>query len=154
MTTTIERGAEHRYAPAGSALEVFGYRGPEVLLSGPAGTGKSRACLEKMHFMALHNPGMRGLICRKTAVSLGSTALVTFREHVAAEALASGELLEHHDGSVLHALKGVGVTATRLLPRQGLGPGPAPGSAGKQRGRGYARPPSTLSPLGTFCLQA
>jgi len=27
----------------------------EVLLSGPAGTGKSRACLEKVHLMALMN---------------------------------------------------------------------------------------------------
>ena len=42
--------------------------------------------------MALLNPGMRGLICRKTATSLGSTALVTFREFVAKEALDSGEM--------------------------------------------------------------
>lgn len=83
---------EHRYGPVGSALELFHYRGQEVLLSGPAGTGKSRACLEKLHAMCLSNPGMRVLICRKTAVSLGSTALVTLREHVAKEALASGEM--------------------------------------------------------------
>ena len=89
---TDVRPTEHRYRPVGSARELFADRGPEVLLSGPAGTGKSRACLEKMHAMCLKNPGMRGLICRKTAVSLGSTALVTFREHVAVEALASGEV--------------------------------------------------------------
>jgi PBSX family phage terminase large subunit len=63
-----------------------------VLLSGAAGTGKSRACLEKMHGMALATPGMRGLICRKSATSLGSTALVTFREHVAKEALDTREV--------------------------------------------------------------
>lgn len=82
----------HRYQPVGSARELFKTKAPEVLLSGPAGTGKSRACLEKMHAMALANPGLRGLIVRKTAVSLGSTALVTFREHVAREALESGEV--------------------------------------------------------------
>ena len=84
--------AEHRYRPVGSAAELFRCRAPEVLLSGAAGTGKSRAALEKMHAMSLANPGMRGLICRKTATSLTSTALVTFREHVAKEALASGEV--------------------------------------------------------------
>lgn len=83
---------EHRYRPVGSALELFRSRAPEILLSGPAGTGKSRGCLEKLHAMMLSTPGARGLICRKTAVSLTSTALVTFREHVAKEALASGEV--------------------------------------------------------------
>ena len=91
-TATTDRPAEHRYRSVGSARELWNYRGPEVLLSGPAGTGKSRACLEKMHAMAMATDGMRGLIVRKTATSLTSTALVTFREHVAREALASGEV--------------------------------------------------------------
>jgi phage terminase large subunit len=67
-------------------------RDHEVLLSGAAGTGKSRACLEKLHAAAMKNSGMRGLIIRKTAASLGSTGLVTFREIVAKEALDAGEL--------------------------------------------------------------
>lgn len=83
---------EHRYAPAGSALDLFKSKDPEVLLSGSAGTGKSRACLEKLHVMCLRYPGMRGLILRKTAVSLTSTGLVTFREIVAREAIAAGEV--------------------------------------------------------------
>lgn len=83
---------EHIYRPVGSARELFGNRGSEIVLSGAAGTGKSRACLEKMHALALSNPGIRGLICRKTATSLGSTALVTFREFVAREVLEGGEL--------------------------------------------------------------
>ncbi len=84
--------AEHRYRPAGSAHTLFRCRAPEVLLSGASGTGKSRACLEKMHALAMLNPGMRGLIVRKTAVSLTSTGLVTFKEIVAKEALSSGEI--------------------------------------------------------------
>lgn len=97
MTSAPPR-VEHRYVPRGTAKRLFECRDPEVLVSGPAGTGKSRACLEKMHFMALLNPGMRGLILRKTAASLGSTALVTWREHVVAEALKSGDV-HYYGGS-------------------------------------------------------
>lgn len=53
-------------------------------------THNSRSCLEKLHMLALVNPGMRGLIVRKTLASLGSTALVTWREHVVKEALDAG----------------------------------------------------------------
>ncbi|WP_037322848.1 phage terminase large subunit [Amycolatopsis thermoflava] len=83
---------EHRYRPRGAAKRLLACRDPEVLLSGPAGTGKSRACLEKLHLMCLLNPGMRGLIVRKTQVSMTNTALVTFREHVAAESIAAGHV--------------------------------------------------------------
>ncbi|MDX2702158.1 phage terminase large subunit [Streptomyces sp. PA03-6a] len=94
MTAVVE----HVYEPRGAARALFDCREPEVLLSGPAGTGKSRACLEKLHTMALVNGGMRGLIVRKTRESLGSTALVTWREHVAKEALATG-LVQFYGGS-------------------------------------------------------
>lgn len=89
MTTVLE----HKYSPAGAATQLFRCRASEVVLSGPAGTGKSRACLEKLHMMALLNPGMRGLIVRKTMTSLTSTALVTFREHVAHESLLAGDCI-------------------------------------------------------------
>lgn len=90
MTATVE--LLHRYAPRGAARRLFEARQPELLLSGPAGTGKSRACLEKLHMLALMNPGMRGLIVRKTLVSLGSTALVTWRRLVVPEALETGDV--------------------------------------------------------------
>lgn len=86
MTTAVV----HRYEPRGAARTLLESRAPEVLLSGPAGTGKSRACLEKLHLQALKYPRMRGLIVRKTQTSLGSTALVTWREQVVPEALANG----------------------------------------------------------------
>ncbi|MET8864658.1 phage terminase large subunit [Nonomuraea sp. NPDC004580] len=82
----------HHYRPRGAAAEVFACRAPEVLLSGPAGTGKSRAALEKLHAMMLANPGARGLIVRKTLVSLGSTGLVTWREKVVPESIAAGHV--------------------------------------------------------------
>lgn len=92
----------HKYHPVGTARDLFMCRAPEVLVSGPAGTGKSRACLEKMHLAALSRPGMRGLIVRKTASSLTSTALVTFQEHVVKEAMESGEV-KHYGGSTTDA---------------------------------------------------
>jgi phage terminase large subunit len=89
---TATEALEHAYVPRGACAQLLTDRRPELLLSGPAGTGKSRACLEKLHLLALLNPGMRGLIVRKTLSSLGSTALVTWREHVAVEALAAGDV--------------------------------------------------------------
>lgn len=86
------QGPRHRYQPYGTAIDAFKFKGPELLYAGPAGTGKSKCLLEKLHAVMLKYPGARGLIVRKTLASLGSTALVTFEEHVAKEHLASGEV--------------------------------------------------------------
>lgn len=76
----------HRpYEPRGAALSLLTSRAGEILLSGPAGTGKSRACLEKLHLCALRYPGMRGLILRKTRESLTESALVTWETKVVPE---------------------------------------------------------------------
>jgi phage terminase large subunit len=83
---------EHVYVPRGACKELFAAREPEVLLSGPAGTGKSRACLEKVHLMCLLNPGMKVLAVRKTMVSLSTTGIKTFERFVARECLANGSV--------------------------------------------------------------
>jgi phage terminase large subunit len=83
---------EHTYRPRGACRELLAARDGEVLISGPAGTGKSRACLEKIHLMCLLNPGMRALIVRQTLVSLSNTGLKTYQEKVAAECLANGSV--------------------------------------------------------------
>ncbi|WP_326646069.1 phage terminase large subunit [Streptosporangium sp. NBC_01755] len=83
----------HVYRPRGAARQIMECRASEVLLSGPAGTGKSRAAMEKLHLMMLLNPGARGLIVRKTLASLGSTGLVTWREHVAKESITAGHVV-------------------------------------------------------------
>lgn len=83
---------QHRYQPFGTAVDAFRYKGPELLYAGPAGTGKSKCLLEKLHAMMLKYPNSRGLIVRKTLASLGSTALVTYEQHVAKEHLANGEV--------------------------------------------------------------
>jgi phage terminase large subunit len=88
----------HEYTPRGVCVDLFESREPELLIAGPAGTGKSRACLEKLHTMAMANPGMRGLMVRKTQVSLTSTALVTWKRDVIPEAVAAGAV-EYYGGS-------------------------------------------------------
>jgi phage terminase large subunit len=90
MTTALDQDATVRYEPRGAAQQLFKARDSEVFMAGPAGTGKSLACLFRLHLIALHNPNMRGLIFRKTAVSLGSTTLVTWEKKVIADALARG----------------------------------------------------------------
>lgn len=80
MPTVID--PRNSYRPYGKALDLFSCRDAELLLSGPAGTGKSRACLEKMHLCAMKYPGMRGLIVRKTRSSLSESALVTYENCV------------------------------------------------------------------------
>lgn len=70
------------YQPFGAALQLWKCRDSEVLMTGPAGTGKSRACLEKLHAICLRWPGTRALIVRKTRESLTESALVTFESKV------------------------------------------------------------------------
>jgi hypothetical protein len=77
--------AARAYTPRGAAAEALATTVPEFVLSGPAGTGKSRALLEKLHACARRWPGMRGLIVRKTRVSLTESGLVTYERHVLGE---------------------------------------------------------------------
>ena len=72
------------YQPFGACAELMRYRGREVLLAGPAGTGKSRAALEKLSFVAYNRP-IRAAIVRKVRKSLTQAALVTFEQKVLPE---------------------------------------------------------------------
>lgn len=66
----------------GAVSALFSRRDREVLVSGPAGTGKTVGCLWKLHLAALKYPGMRGLIVRKTGTALAASAMVSFQKHV------------------------------------------------------------------------
>lgn len=70
------------YIPYGAAKTVFESTDTEIIISGPAGTGKTRGNLEYLHYMMQTYPGARGLIIRKTRASLNETALQTFEDHV------------------------------------------------------------------------
>lgn len=80
--------------PYGGALAIMRYKGNEAVLSGPAGTGKSRACLEKLYIAANNYPGMRALMVRKTRESLTQGAMVTFEQKV----LPEGTPVFYHGG--------------------------------------------------------
>lgn len=70
------------YRPRGAALDVMYCRDPEILMDGPAGTGKTRAILEKAHICMHKYPGMRCLAVRKTRRSMTHSVLVTYEEKV------------------------------------------------------------------------
>ncbi|WP_331723456.1 phage terminase large subunit [Streptomyces atratus] len=79
-----------RYEPRGGAVELLKCRSAEVLICGPAGTGKSLAMLQKLHLTCLAVPGLRALLVRQTHASLTGTTLVTFERTVITEAMAGG----------------------------------------------------------------
>lgn len=82
------------YKPRGKIRDLWAYRGREVLVAGPAGTGKSRGALEKLDNCARLWPGMRGLIARKLRTTLTQAALATFNEKVLGKDQA--ERMFHH----------------------------------------------------------
>ncbi len=109
MTQSLVR----RYVPRGAARQLFHERGDEVLIAGPAGTGKSMGALMKVHLMCLKNgkcvkacklshthwdSGLKALLLRKTLISLTSTGVQTYKEVVAKEALEKG-LVTFYGGS-------------------------------------------------------
>lgn len=92
VATTVDPRTRHRaqplddtrrtFEPMGGARDLMLCTDPEILLEGPAGTGKSYACLKKIDRNAVRYPGSRQLIVRKTRTSLTQTALVTFEQKV------------------------------------------------------------------------
>lgn len=97
--------AARPYRPLGACLDVFKRRDHELVIEGPADTGKSRACLEKLHAAMTKYPGARGALVRKTRKSLTSTACATFERFVAPEGsckLWQAEQYRYPNGSVIY----------------------------------------------------
>lgn len=90
---------QHTFQARGAALDAMNSRAPEVLLAGPAGTGKSRAILEKLHLICLLSPNVRVLMVRRTLESLKTSALVTWERDVVKEAKLDGTVT-YYGGSV------------------------------------------------------
>lgn len=88
MTGLFETGSQaptpemRLYRPYGSQLEVLMCKVDELLYHGPAGTGKSKTILEKIHLQAEKYPGCRLLLTRKTRESMSESVLVTFENKV------------------------------------------------------------------------
>lgn len=66
----------------GGVATGFNSREPEVLLAGPAGTGKTLANLLRTYWICRKYPGARVLIVRKTRESLTESVLVTWERDV------------------------------------------------------------------------
>lgn len=79
---TPPKEGEVVYKAYGGALELLYSHDPEILIEGPSGTGKSRACLEKFHLCASKYPNMRAAVVRKTRESLTQSILVTYEKKV------------------------------------------------------------------------
>lgn len=80
---------DQEYRPYGGALELFHCTDPEVLIEGPAGTGKTRAVLEYVNLCCELFPGIRVLFCRQTLESLRESVLVTWEQKVLGEGHAA-----------------------------------------------------------------
>lgn len=85
--------SQRPYKRYGNAIRAWRTRYREVLLCGPAGTGKSRALLEKLHYCADKYAGMRGLIVRKTRKSITQSTMVTFEKKVLPEGCLGHEVI-------------------------------------------------------------
>jgi hypothetical protein len=94
-TAVLSRPAERRaYEPRGAARSAWRSAGREILLSGPADTGKSRGVLEKLHYCANKYTKMRACIVRKTRNSLNQSAIVTYEQKVLTEGWLAQSMIE------------------------------------------------------------
>src|SRR5712671_1444627 len=78
----LARPAQKPYTPYGAIETMFYDHSPELIVSGPADTGKSRGILERMYLLASKYPRSRMLMTRKTRASLTESAMVTFERYV------------------------------------------------------------------------
>ena len=78
-TPDSKAGVEFR----GGALALWRCKDPEVILSGPADTGKTFAGLHKLDALMWKYPGAQGAIVRKTQKSLYGSVCATYQNKVA-----------------------------------------------------------------------
>jgi PBSX family phage terminase large subunit len=67
------------FSPRGGAFRLWHTKSHEVMLSGPAETGKTFACLQKLDALCWKYSGIQAAIVRKTYASMHGTVLQTYR---------------------------------------------------------------------------
>lgn len=72
-----ERGG---FAPRGGVLKLWKSKAQEVIVSGPAETGKTWGCCQKLDALLWKYPGAQAAIVRKTRATMDGTVLQTFRK--------------------------------------------------------------------------
>lgn len=82
---STQRTYEIAYSFYGENRRALLCRDPEVVLAGPADTGKTLALLWKLNACALNYPGASIVILRKQQIDTYSTALVTFKKKILGE---------------------------------------------------------------------
>lgn len=75
-------GYKITYAPHGASKELFHTQDEEVLIVGPAGTGKSLSALQKIHLALSKREDAKGFMSRKTRTSMTNSCLDMFQRHV------------------------------------------------------------------------
>lgn len=85
LSASASGPGSRRWTPHGTHALAFYDRSKVVGLCGPAGTGKSRTWLEKMHLLCEKYDNLRCLITRKTRESLTEAALFTLEDEVIPE---------------------------------------------------------------------
>jgi len=88
----------HDYVARGGAARLFRCRDPEVLLCGPAGTGKSRAIVEYIMWFCDEFPRARVAVVRKTRKSLTESWMTSFENVLRENSLDRAILAEPLDG--------------------------------------------------------
>lgn len=71
-----------RFPLYGRNAEFFAYRGPEFMLSGPTGTGKTIAALILLDYLARSFTGSQWAIVRKKRVDMDGSVLQSFKQKV------------------------------------------------------------------------
>lgn len=92
-TYQVRYNASDGYTPYGGIREFFYARDPEVIIVGPAETGKTLAACWKVHLSCLKYPGAQWAIVRKVQSSMYGTVLQTF------ERVISGAPVELYGGN-------------------------------------------------------
>jgi phage terminase large subunit len=78
----LPEGAAQGFQPYGGGLALWKNKDPEVIISGPAETGKTRTALEKLDALMWKYPRSQAIIIRKTFKSLKTSVLLTFEHKV------------------------------------------------------------------------
>jgi phage terminase large subunit len=79
MPYVVEEGCPDRgFRPRGAPLALWKCKDHEVMLAGPAETGKTFGCLQKLDALLWKYPRAQALIARKTLKSLHASAVQTY----------------------------------------------------------------------------
>ncbi len=80
---------EGAYHPYGSAADLWMCKKPEIIISGPAETGKSLACLHKIDALAWKYPKAHIAMIRKTRQSMDASILKSYQDNVKHESIST-----------------------------------------------------------------